>query len=75
MDHDKKIITVSVVLAVKNEIQSIFACLDSLLKQKYDPSKYEILVYDGGSIDGTTEILDKVSRKYPQVKIFNNPFH
>ena len=73
MDHDKKIITVSVVLAVKNEIQSIFACLDSLLKQKYDPSKYEILVYDGGSIDGTTEILDKVSRKYPQVKIFNNP--
>jgi len=50
---------VSVVLPVLNERPFIRAALDSLLSQDYNP--LEVVAYDGGSTDGTLEVL----RSYP----------
>jgi glycosyltransferase involved in cell wall biosynthesis len=50
---------VSIVLPILNERPYIRAALDSLLTQDYSP--VEVVVYDGGSTDGTLEVL----RSYP----------
>ena len=49
---------ISVIVAVKNEARYIRKCVDSLLNQSYPADKYEILVVDGFSTDGSWEILD-----------------
>lgn len=64
---------VTVVIALKNESKYINGCLESLLNQTYNEKRYEILIYDGGSDDGTKEILDTINNKNPQIKVYNNP--
>lgn len=46
---------ISVIVPVYNESKSIFACLESLLKQSYQ--NIEIVVIDDGSTDKTIEII------------------
>ncbi len=48
---------VSVIIPVKNEKAYISACIDSILAQDYSGDRYEIIVVDNGSGDGTLEIL------------------
>lgn len=50
---------IRVVMPVLNEARFIRESIESLLAQHYDP--LEIVVYDGGSTDGTLDIL----REYP----------
>ena len=50
-------VTVSVVLPTLNERAHIRDCLDSLLVQDF-PGVVEILVVDGGSTDGTREVVE-----------------
>jgi glycosyltransferase AglE len=52
---------VSVVLPVYNDRGRISDCLECLLNQTYPASRYEIIVVDNGSTDGTGEIV----RGYP----------
>lgn len=54
--HDRP---VSVVVTCLNEAGSIGPCLQSLLGQHYD--HYEIVVVDGGSGDGTLEIIQELA--------------
>lgn len=61
--------TVSIVLPTLNERAFIRDCLDSLLAQDYR-STLEILVIDGGSTDGTREI---VARLGDGVRLVDNP--
>src|SRR4051794_37736095 len=61
--------TVSVLLPTLNERGFIRDCLDSLLAQDY-PAVVEILVIDGGSDDGTREI---VSGDAAPVRLLDNP--
>ncbi|MDF2577422.1 MAG: hypothetical protein K0S74_906 [Chlamydiales bacterium] len=46
---------VSIVCVVKNRVDSIKRCINSILLQNYD--HVQIVVQDGGSTDGTLEIL------------------
>jgi len=64
---------VSIVIAVYNEIKFIRKCLDSLINNDYPKDNVEILIFDGGSTDGTLEILKEYEMKYKFIKIFNNP--
>ena len=48
---------ISVVVAVKNQIEYIDQCFNSLAAQNY--SDYEVIFADGKSTDGTREFLDK----------------
>ena len=48
---------VTVVIPCLNESGYIEDCMRSVLDQEYPPDRMEILVVDGGSTDGTQEIL------------------
>lgn len=51
--------SISVVTATLNSIPSIKSLLTSIREQNYDQTKIEVLVADGGSTDGTIEIIKK----------------
>ncbi|MFQ5918600.1 MAG: glycosyltransferase [Thermoplasmata archaeon] len=57
---------VSVVLPVRNQASTVRACLDSLLAQAYPHQ--EILVVEGGSDDGTREILEGYRERIHLIK-------
>ena len=49
----------SVIVPTYNRIESLVDTLDSLAKQEYDASLFEVIVVDDGSSDGTQETLAK----------------
>ncbi|PKM91652.1 hypothetical protein CVU82_00365 [Candidatus Falkowbacteria bacterium HGW-Falkowbacteria-1] len=57
---------VSVVVPVFNDEKRIGKCIESLISQSYPKDKYEIIIVDNNSNDGTVEIV----KKYP-VKILH----
>jgi len=63
---------VSVLLPVLDERDSIDACLESLQAQDYD-GPLEVVVADGGSIDGTLDLLEDWSTRWPAVRVLDNP--
>jgi GT2 family glycosyltransferase len=58
---------VSIIVVTFNEINHISASLEALMKQTYP--NFEVIVYDNGSTDGTSEYVKK---HYPQVKLVNS---
>ena len=44
-------------------------CLPSLFKVNYPKNKYEVIIVDNGSSDGSVEFLKK---RYPQIKVVEN---
>jgi succinoglycan biosynthesis protein ExoA len=71
--NDGDVPTVSFVVATLNERRYIGACLDSLLQQDYPADRVDIAVVDGGSTDGTQDLVAAVSREQPRVRLFHNP--
>jgi glycosyltransferase involved in cell wall biosynthesis len=63
---------VSILIPCRNERKYIGECLESILKQDYPKEKMEVLVIDGASEDGTREIIQDYSKKYPFIRIINN---
>ena len=64
---------VTVVVLCRNERTYIGMCLDSLLANDYPKDKLEILVVDGMSDDGTREIVQDYTCRYPLIKLVDNP--
>lgn len=56
---------VSVVVCTLNRKNLLKKCLNKLLNLNYPKSKYEIIVVDGGSVDGTISMLRK---EFPNIK-------
>ena len=65
--------TISIIIPCYNEVKFIHKCLISLIKNNYPKDKIEILVYDGGSKDGTLDILKDFEKKYKFIRIRHNP--
>jgi len=62
--------TVSIIIPVYNAEQTIIRCLESILSNTYH--EYEIIAINDGSRDGSWDILNTFSEKYPEkIKIFN----
>lgn len=57
---------ISICITVFNEEGSISALLESLVNQSKRPD--EIVIVDGGSTDGTLEIIRHFQKKYPFIK-------
>jgi glycosyltransferase involved in cell wall biosynthesis len=58
---------VSVIATVYNEIKSIETFIMSLISQSKLPD--EIVIVDGGSNDGTTQIIESINRQYPFIHL------
>ena len=66
-------IVLSILIPCLNEVKYITSCLDSLIENDFNHNNYEILIIDGGSTDGTLDILNKYLEKYAFIKIIKNP--
>lgn len=64
---------VTVILPVLNESEYIERCLRSLMNNTYDRQKVEILVFDGGSTDGTREIVTRLAEEDSRIRLLDNP--
>lgn len=64
---------VSIVIPCRNERRHIRACLDSIDAIEYPKERLEVLVVDGASEDGTTEIIDEICRAKPYFRRIDNP--
>ena len=64
---------VSFILPVINEVKLIKCTINSILNQVYiDQVDYEILISDGGSTDGTLEIISNIILNNPNVHLIKN---
>ncbi|MBT3877439.1 MAG: glycosyltransferase, partial [Candidatus Scalindua sp.] len=52
---------VSIITAVFNEVELIEQCINSVLSQSYENIEY--IIVDGGSTDGTVEVIRKYKDK------------
>ena len=63
----------SVICPVYNEEGYISQCVESILQQDYPKDDMEILFVDGMSNDKTREIIASYAKKYPFIKMLDNP--
>lgn len=62
---------VSIILPCRNERNTIAQCLDSILASDYPSERFELLVVDGMSDDGTREVLRNHAPR--GVRLIDNP--
>jgi len=62
---------VTVVIPVRDERDSLPACLESVLSQ-IEPD-LQVLVVDGRSTDGTQDVVRAFQRRDPRVELLDNP--
>lgn len=60
---------ISVVIAARNEARHIGQCLDALLAQSYPAERFEVIVVDDRSTDGTAAIVDEYCTRNPRVRL------
>jgi succinoglycan biosynthesis protein ExoA len=71
--NTKGAISISIVVACRNEIRHIRGFLDSVLQQNMAEFGWEVIIADGLSEDGTREVLWEYSRRYAQLRSIDNP--
>lgn len=64
---------VSLLVPCRNEAPYIVECLESLLTNGYPLEQLEILVVDGGSTDGTAEVVAGLARRHGAIRLLSNP--
>ncbi len=61
---------VSVIVAARNEEHTLADCLTSLAAQSYPDDKYEVIIANDGSTDGTASICDRFVTAHPNFVTF-----
>jgi glycosyltransferase involved in cell wall biosynthesis len=64
---------VSIVMPCLNERSAIEGCVRSVLEQDYPPGRMEILIGDGGSTDGTRDVLRRLLTQDERIRLVDNP--
>lgn len=64
---------VSVLVPCRNERRYIAPCLDSILATQYPADRFEVLVVDGRSDDGTRDIVAQYAARHSAVRLIDNP--
>jgi succinoglycan biosynthesis protein ExoA len=66
-------LSISVILPVRNEQTFIERLLVQLIEQDYDPARFEIIVVDGESTDGTAALVARFAQRHENVRLLSNP--
>lgn len=64
---------ISIVVPVRNEERDLGSTLDALLTQQYPQSRFEILVVDGDSQDGTPALVAGYAERSASIRPLRNP--
>jgi succinoglycan biosynthesis protein ExoA len=62
---------VTVVIPARNEERFLAPCLESVLSQDF--ANLQVIVVEGGSIDGTADIASRFAAEDPRVEVRRNP--
>lgn len=73
LDYSADLPNVSVLVPVHNEEHYIVGCIKSLLEQDYPRERFEIIVLDGGSKDGTACLVHQLEAQTGRVRYVYNP--
>ena len=65
-----KLPKISIVVPSLNSVEYIEETLNSIVSQKYP--NVEVIIQDGGSIDGTLDVIRKYAKKYPKIFSFES---
>ena len=64
---------VTIAMPCLDEARFIEACLRSVQAQTYPSDRLEILVADGGSTDGTRDVLARLAHQDARIRVIDNP--
>src|SRR5262245_15503550 len=64
---------VTVIVPVRDESATIAGCLQSLLSQQYPASRFDVVVVDDESTDGTPHIVQSLAETYAQLSLLRSP--
>jgi len=64
-------LSVSVIIAARNEEANLPECLESVANQTYPVSSYEIIVINDGSTDSTEMVCNDFIKRYPNIKLLH----
>jgi len=70
--HHGQLSSVSIVVPIRNEARTIRQCLQAILNQDYPADRYEVIVVDGMSDDGTRKIVEEFCNEYGRVTMLDN---
>ena len=76
MDMDaaqRELPLVSVLMPVREEAGFIRHSLSAVLEQSYPADRLEVIVADGGSTDGTRELVAELGAQHPNLRLIDNP--
>lgn len=63
----------AVIIPTLNEEKFIASCLDSVIAQSFPFKELDVMVIDGGSVDRTRDIVDDYHKKFPNIRLIDNP--
>jgi succinoglycan biosynthesis protein ExoA len=69
---DRLLVDCSVLVPVFNERDHIVASVAAMRRQRFS-GEIEFLLVDGGSTDGTREVLARLARQDPRIVVLDNP--
>lgn len=66
--------SISIIIPVFNSMRTLKLCLDSIVMQDYDKGLLEIIFADGGSTDGTIELIKQYKNNMQiDISLYDNP--
>jgi succinoglycan biosynthesis protein ExoA len=72
-DADEELPLVSIVVPMLDEIEAVQHCIDGFAAQEYPLDRIEVLIVDGGSSDGSRELVERERAAKPWIRLVENP--